>query len=532
MSNLQRSEQIIEILKSYNCREVVLCSGARNAPLVMAFYSQPSHFKIWSHFDERSAAFFALGRIKLLNQAVAVVTTSGTAVAELLPATVEAHYSGLPLILLTADRPKRFRGRGAPQAIEQVGIFSHYVEDTVDFEENHFSTPAWSRQRPLHLNICLEEPSRAEVQRRPEREALSTQELLGPFTSELSRADVQGQIDKVKRFFSRTKRPAVILGPLNQEDSQLAERFLLQTGLPVFAESLSQLAGSQKLSGQRIEAAERSLDLALKRGWVDGLVRIGGVPTLRTWRDLEEKFQSTPVLVASRVPFSGLSRDDVDLVSLNGLGDLNLENSLGLGSAWTEVEQMAKKKRANLIATYPQSEPGLLAALAERLPRAAQIYLGNSLPIREWDLVAHASAHNWRVEGNRGANGIDGQLSTFLGFASDKTANWAVLGDLTTLYDLSSPWFLPQLTAQELNLVVVNNGGGKIFSRMFAQAELENQHNIEFSHWAKMWNMTYELWEEIPSALAAKRPRVIELKPESTQTTRFWSEWDQFWQQI
>jgi 2-succinyl-5-enolpyruvyl-6-hydroxy-3-cyclohexene-1-carboxylate synthase len=105
--------------------------------------------RLFSFFDERSAAFFAIGRSKLHGAPVAVVTTSGTAVAELLPATIEAYYSGIPLILITADRPARFRGTGAPQSIEQVGIFGPYASTSLE---------TWSRNAPLHLNVEFDEP--------------------------------------------------------------------------------------------------------------------------------------------------------------------------------------------------------------------------------------------------------------------------------------------------------------------------------------------------------------------------------------
>ena len=104
---------------------------------------------VYTFVDERAAAFFALGRIKRDDKPVAVVTTSGTAAAELLPATIEAFYSGAPLILITADRPARFRGTGAPQAIEQVGIFGVYAETDVD---------RWNRRLPLHINVEFDEP--------------------------------------------------------------------------------------------------------------------------------------------------------------------------------------------------------------------------------------------------------------------------------------------------------------------------------------------------------------------------------------
>jgi 2-succinyl-5-enolpyruvyl-6-hydroxy-3-cyclohexene-1-carboxylate synthase len=118
MTQAQLLQQTLQTLADLGVREVCVAAGARNAPLVAALLNSRG-VKIWNFFEERSAAFFALGRIMADRQPVAVVTTSGTAAAELLPATIEAHYQGLPLVLVTADRPKSYRGSGAPQAIEQ-----------------------------------------------------------------------------------------------------------------------------------------------------------------------------------------------------------------------------------------------------------------------------------------------------------------------------------------------------------------------------------------------------------------------------
>jgi 2-succinyl-5-enolpyruvyl-6-hydroxy-3-cyclohexene-1-carboxylate synthase len=145
MTNVTAAREAIARVKSFGVREFVVCGGSRNAPLVAAV----ADAKTYTFIDERSAAFFALGRIKRDDVPVAVITTSGTAVAELLPAAIEAFYSGLPLVLITADRPHRFRGTGAPQTIDQIGIFSAYAA----------SDPAkWNREMPLHINIEFDEP--------------------------------------------------------------------------------------------------------------------------------------------------------------------------------------------------------------------------------------------------------------------------------------------------------------------------------------------------------------------------------------
>jgi len=121
MTNLADARRVIGSAQELGVRDFCVCGGSRNAPLLAVVGAA------YSFVDERSAAFFALGRIKLTGRPVAVITTSGTAAAELLPAAIEAHYSGLPLILITADRPARYRGTGAPQAIEQEGIFGVYA---------------------------------------------------------------------------------------------------------------------------------------------------------------------------------------------------------------------------------------------------------------------------------------------------------------------------------------------------------------------------------------------------------------------
>jgi 2-succinyl-5-enolpyruvyl-6-hydroxy-3-cyclohexene-1-carboxylate synthase len=147
MGNLSRAARLIEAIRNAGATEFCVCAGSRNSPLLAALGA--SDARLFSFVDERSAAFFALGRAKRDGAPVAVVTTSGTAVAEMLPAAIEAHYSGVPLILISADRPARFRGTGAPQSIEQPGIFGVYAETSIE---------SWSRRRALHINIEFDEP--------------------------------------------------------------------------------------------------------------------------------------------------------------------------------------------------------------------------------------------------------------------------------------------------------------------------------------------------------------------------------------
>ncbi len=159
MTNMELAGKIIQELVSTGVREFVLCAGARNSPLVNIL-DENRNLKVYSFLKNARPLFFALGRIASTRRPVAIITTSGTAVAELIPAAVEGTYSSLPLIMVTADRPKHYRGTGAPQTIEQVGIFSYYNEVAldVDAENSHVSFKSLSWKKPIHVNVCFEEP--------------------------------------------------------------------------------------------------------------------------------------------------------------------------------------------------------------------------------------------------------------------------------------------------------------------------------------------------------------------------------------
>ena len=156
----------------------------------------------------------------------------------------------------------------------------------------------------------------------------------------------------------------------------------------------------------------------------------------------------------------------------------------------------------------------MVRALSLQIPPSARIYLGNSLPIREWDLVATREQKDFTIEANRGANGIDGQLSTFFGWCRGAN-NWCIVGDLTAIYDMNAPWIVPQLEPEvRFQLVIINNEGGKIFRRLpLRRLELiENAHNFHFDSWAKMWSI-----------------EVTELIPDPEATRRVWQRYDELW---
>ena len=266
-------------------------------------------------------------------------------------------------------------------------------------------------------------------------------------------------------------------------------------------------------------------DSILSASNFDALIRIGGVPTTRFWRDLENNSKLMPTLSISNLPFSGLSHGKVihtNLYQFFTTFDLRLKGDVEKRATTLMSDRTRYREIMALLDREPLSEPAMIHRLSLLIEKNSQIYLGNSSPIREWDLFASRENRHWELFGQRGVNGIDGQISSFLGYAHPGKSNWGIFGDLTALYDMSAPWILKQLEAKNIKIVVVNNGGGQIFSRMFASPSFLNEHQLQFQHWAKMWDLPWARWQSIPSQFEEAQPMIIELAPDKDATQRFW----------
>ncbi len=541
--NLRAAAETLRFAVSRGVRTFCLSPGARNAPWVQlldAWVSdsrplslpKPEGVEVLNFFDERQASFFALGRIKKDRVPVALLTTSGTAVTELFSGVVEAYYSGLPLLVLSADRPRTYRGTGAPQAIEQAGIFGAYAPGSLDLEASNWEAESslleetaktWSALEPLQINVCFSEPLLSGFSEGTEKALESLQDALGmnPMKPRVARSSSQGTASL------KGKHPLVIVGALDSETLRDSVRqFLRQLPVPILLEASSGLRGAAEEFPGWIQGGESWVRNALKTGLIQSVLRIGGVPSYRFWRDLEDH-PEVPVLSLSSLPFSGLARPSH--LSCEGeevLSRLKREDLAWERRSWhafLEIEQHNREVRRNAVALFPESEPSGLIRLSQQIPDQAQIYLGNSLPIREWNgfvtpAIAGANSSQWKFFENRGANGIDGQLSTFFGCATDDCENWGIFGDLTTLYDLSAPWALRYLTGKVLRIGVINNSGGRIFERMFESPRFITQHEMGFADWAKLWSMEYAGVDRPLSSPVS----VIEVTPDPEQTRRFW----------
>ena len=518
MTALERSAEVIDALIASGIEEFVCCGGSRNAPMIAVLAERP--VRIHSFFEERSAAFFALGRARSTGRAVAVLTTSGTAAAELLPAAIEAHYSGVPLVLVTADRPARYRGTGAPQSIEQASLFGPFVQAAIDLPETaRLALPAWCRTRPIHINVALDEPL---------MDGPIPSAALGlPFPSASPRTEPPKEVSReIAAFLDAFKRPVIVVGEIARRDRAAVHALLAAAGAPIYAEPLSGLREDPGLGHLLLRSGERILSSGF-----DAVLRIGGVPTLRLWRDLEESLKAIPVLSVSALPFPGIAHGEY---LRTDLAELTLANRSDAPGELLERDRAAASRLERLFDRWPASEPALVRQLSRSVPPSSLVYLGNSLPIREWDLAA-ARDRSWEIAGSRGANGIDGQLSTFLGMVEKGRENWCLVGDLTALYDLSAPWALRNVPDAPIRIAVINNGGGRIFGRVASlrridparrEELIESPHQISLEAWARMWDLPHQLWEggELPEPLPNRV--VLEIRPDADQSRQFWDALD------
>lgn len=494
--------------------EFVLCPGSRNSPLLAAALLAP--VKCWGHMDERAAAFFALGRCRALGRPVAVITTSGTAAFETFPAMIEALYQRLPLLAITADRPKRYRGTGAPQAIEQAGMFCVYAVANQDTETGILNLDAWDGWGPAHVNLCLEEPLFDGV---PDQAPLPDPE----FPPQPAGADPRS-------LNRRRKLPApdvVLVGGLRSEQRAAVRAFLLELQQPVWAEAISGLREDESLAPWLLRDGE----YALKSAGISTVLRIGGVPSARFWRDLDAQ-PKVQVYSALAGGFPGLARDSLLFDSLDQAEFEGKPSVIDVAASRRRCERLEA-----LLREFPQSEPALVRSLSESVPAGGSVFLGNSLPLREWNLAASVTPRAVDFWANRGANGIDGNVSTWLGWSGGaEPAAWGIFGDVTALYDLNSLWISNQLPVRQRLLVVINNGGGGIFRRLPGLAGardelariLRSEHDIGFEAWAAMWRSGYQQWSggrlELPYG---ERLAVLEVRPDLAATEAFWDAWNQ-----
>jgi 2-succinyl-5-enolpyruvyl-6-hydroxy-3-cyclohexene-1-carboxylate synthase len=462
-----------------NFDKIFFCTGARNHDLLKILDKANIKFE----YDERMASFKALGLSKISHLPVAVCTTSGTAVAQCVPAMLEAYYSGLSLVLISGDRPKKLHGSGSPQTIEHEALTRScrrsYVEIDLNELEN-FSIAGL--EFPIHINVLVDDTA--------------------PHLMELKHH--QG-LEGFNQFLTNKKKPLFIFSHESTSMRPLIEKFK-EYKLTFYAETLS---GAHDLSDIK---TEKKLIELFQNGYFDSVVRIGHTPLTKIWRLLEKK--PLPVFHFDSRNLSGLSFGEVLAMNSEELfksqhfwkiiGKL-LSFPIADETVWTLNELYNK---------YPVSEISYLKTINELLPTESMVYLGNSLVVRFFELT---QTKNLNVFGNRGVNGIDGQLATAIGLAMGaKQHVYCILGDVTTFYDLSSLREMPI----NLSLIVINNKGGRIFDMLKLDKRIVLEHQDDFKDIAHGMNLTYS--NDIKDF---GKVQVLELFPDRIQTEHFLKEW-------
>jgi len=495
---------LVDELARSGIRHAVVAPGSRSAPLALALGVHPA-LRVWSQIDERVAGFFALGLAKADRRAVAIACTSGSAAANLFPAVVEAFHAGVPLVVLTADRPPELRDCGAPQTIDQVRLFGTHARWFADVGPlgadaaslRHARTVACRAVAaahgppagPVHLNLPLREPlvpSAPPGALPPAVHALAPTAAAGRGGMAWSRiARPQLRPDEralvaVADLLRSARRPLIVAGPLDDEDPRLPDAvasLAAALGAPVLAEPASNLR--RPVLGEWLADAHDAVLRArafLDRSPPDAVVRIGALPTskaLAEWLATQER------IVQVLLDASGTWPDPAGVIGCVLRGDLAttcqaLAATLGpprTDSAWRQRWLAAgKRARAALdaaLAAAPPFEAHAVLALARTLPPVARLYVGSSLAIRALDAFWPPDAPPVRVLANRGANGIDGFVSSVLGAAAagPETITAGLCGDLTFLHDFGGVLSVSRHGGHAVFLVL-DNGGGGIFDHL------------------------------------------------------------------
>jgi 2-succinyl-5-enolpyruvyl-6-hydroxy-3-cyclohexene-1-carboxylate synthase len=507
--NLAWCGALFDELAHAGVRHVVVSPGSRSAPLALAAHAD-ARLEDHSILDERAAAYFGLGLARATRAPVALVCTSGTAVANWLPAMIEAHHSRIPLVALSADRPPELRDCGAGQVIDQLKLFGAHVRwfhelPLPELDDALFRSvrsvaaraaalAAGGPPGPVHLNVPLREPLDAT---RVDDDVAALAELgelarEGRHNAALTRAAPAAPLaaapDLIRAIAGRlreTERGWLAVGPCDDPGIAAAvSRLADALSWPVLAEPLSQLRCGEHASRWLVDTHDALLRC---NRFVDAhapelVLRFGDSLTSKAFRlALEARPQTTQLLVD---PWgwgdpSALAAEIVRAEPVAFADAVCRELAAGppqrggFARSWIEAGQRARVAlEAELDASIALDEPDVVRAVAEATPDDSIVYLASSSPVREADAFWPSGSRRLRFVANRGTNGIDGSVSCALGTAASGRPTVLLAGDLAVLHDASG-WVAAARCAANLSIVVIDNDGGGIFEWLPAATSVE-----------------------------------------------------------
>jgi len=537
--------------------------GSRSAPLVLSLAREPG-LRCYSHVDERCAGFFALGLAKASGLPVAVACTSGTAAAELHPAAIEAREARVPLLLLSADRPAELRDNGAGQAIDQLKLFGDAAKWFFEVSV-HEAGPAqlrwmrtlacrayWTalegRAGVVHLNFPLREPL---VEERPLPEDPTARADGAPYVSRPAAPSAGGEAAAALRHrFARARRGVVVAGRHERPDGLglAAAQFAAAAGWPLLADPLSgarrgaaAIAHYDALLRDSAFAAAQEPDLILRvgdlpvskplRGW---LAERAEVPQLAL--DPEGAWQDPDAALCQSLPI-----DPTEALTALATEQRESEDRDWL-ARWRSADERAAEAILGVLAAAGLSEPAAAAELGVLLPEEATLFVASSMPVRDVETFWPVRADPPRVLCNRGANGIDGTVSSAFGAAAAGGPAVLLIGDVALAYDIGGLLAARRLELS-LTIVLLDNGGGGIFDFLpvasaslargaepgageQAGEDIYTRHiatptGLDFAGAAALYGLWHERVEDVPAfraalerALADGGPSIIEVRSE------------------
>lgn len=534
----------VDELSRAGVKHVCFCPGSRSAPLAMRLAGHPG-LRLWQQLDERSAAFFALGIAKALRQPVALLCTSGTAAANFFPAVVEAHYSRLPLVVLTADRPPELRDFGAPQTIDQIKMYGPYAKWFVEMALPEATADVLRYVRTVacravaeaaappagvvHLNFPFREPLvpvPAEASfGEDEREAFEGRADGRPYAVVASgpRMADPKTIETLAAELSRIERGLIVAG--SQTDpgfpeavAQLGAAF----GYPILADPLSGVRCGLHGRVNVIDAYDAFLrdPATVERLSPEVMLRFGAMPTSKPVLQYLQHYASVRQLLVDEDGWHDAARLASDVIhadarlfceGLTHPQTPTLPHSEWL-TLWGDLNQRTRRAIAAQIEQFDEPFEGrVFTELAACLPEKATCYLSSSMPVRDLDTFFPGDGRAIRFLSNRGANGIDGVVSSALGASAvidDPLV--LVIGDLAFYHDLNG-LLAAKLYQLRATIVLIHNDGGGIFSFLPQAAHPEHfellfgtPHGLDFRPAAEMYGAAFHqprTWDEFRAAV-------------------------------
>jgi 2-succinyl-5-enolpyruvyl-6-hydroxy-3-cyclohexene-1-carboxylate synthase len=519
----------VDELARCGMRDACTSPGSRSTPLVLSLV-RDGRLRCWSHIDERAGGFFAIGAAKAGGRPVALACTSGTAAANYLPAVVEAYEARVPLLVLTTDRPPELRDVGAGQTIDQVKLYGRNAKWYLEVDEAP-ATPerlrwmrwlacrAWwtaqdGRPGPVHLNFFLREPLILDAPLpdddtgRPDGAPWVIRTPVAPAASGVLAAEL-----------AERPRAIVVAGRQEREDGARLEELARRLGLPLLADPLSGARRGEAIAHYDAFLRDPDPDLS-----PDLVIRTGDLPTskpLRQWLgridarqialDPENAWQDPASAVARVIP---AGPEALDVPGFTGGRDW-LE-------AWRAADGRAREAIGAVLSTGEVTEPGVAARLWAQLPGDATLVVASSMPIRDLETFAVARADPPRVLSNRGANGIDGTISTAYGVAAASDGPVVLLiGDVAVAHDIGGLLAAGRL-GLDVTIVVVNNDGGGIFhflpvagERDAFEEHVATPHGLDFEKLAALFGLSYTRAHTLADLDADLRaPGIVELRTE------------------